>query len=401
MKIRYIFCMMCIMLLTTASSEAAVRLPSAGQVTTAVERRVSNTMNLFHKKLKTRPIVIARIRPFGVEVLNAVRKDMGSALLRVKSLNLSTTNWQKIAPKIDIKEWSSALVKRYGEGRFEGYVIKDLSYIDMMTGEPLLQARTAEEALRKGVERAAWAQEGYFVVAVKGNANRLKDVLVMDYDGRRWVSLNKSKGGAIARNYVEFSKQALKERAEASYPLEQQGMWIDFVGEQGEGSMIRFTTDGLVWRNLSADEGLGAEIEEAWNGNYYIRYYPHEHKALYAGGKEGPFFTSVEEARVSILAMLEGFETIEVNNHPVVKFAPDSMPNVFLQTEEGLIPVANQAITLDVYSQRDVIDLGLDLRKISDDLAKTAPEKKIIFNRPATQGNYQPGQIEQYISYPR
>ena len=401
MKVRYIFCIMCLMLLTMPGEAGLRRFVKRGKTNLPpkVERMI-------HKRTleaaKVRPVTVESVRAFGIEVLNAIRTSVGlPSLPQVKELKLAKTGWQNVLRDMDVNRWSVPLVERYGEGRFNGFIIQDLSLIDALTGLPEELGHTAKEALQSGVERAKWTKDGYFVVTIKGSENRLKDIVVMDHDNQRWISLNKSKGSAIARDYVEFSKQALKEREAASYPIEQQGMWIEYVDNPGDAMLIRITEDGLVWRNLNGDRGIGADIEQAWSENYYIRYYPHEHKALYSEGKDYPFFSSVEEIRVSNLAFEEGLEVEAVDYHPVIKFSEGMLPNVLIQTQEGLRPVAGQAVTADVYSQRDVIDLVKDLRKVSENVANIDPAKKIIYKRPATGGNYkyQSGQIEQYLSY--
>jgi len=404
MKIKYIFCAMCLILLAMPSFAIRGRMLVTK---TLLERRAQQMLNKstaqnWKKQMgaATRPPLIIRSHPFGRKLLNAVRTSMGvPAIAKDGNINPFVQNWDHLASKVEVQRWSAPLMQKYPKGQFNSYVVQNLSTVDALTGTSLFKGKSAPEALKMGLERAEWAKEGYLVVVVKGNKNHLKDILVMDHENGRWLSVNGSKGRAIARNFEDFSKQVKQEREAAPHPLEQQGVWMEPVGARGEESqLVRMTDDGLVWRNFDAGQGIGAELKEAWNGNYYIRYYPHEHKALYAVDKDSPLFTSTEEVNVAYLAEIEGLRVMEVDHHPVVLFEDKMMPNVLLKSEEGLVPLTGQAVTADVYSYRDVITLVQDLKDISEELAKVAPAKKIVYTRPITEGKYQRGQIEQYIS---
>lgn len=255
---------------------------------------------------------------------------------------------------------------------------------------------SAEEAIQNR-RRGNGDWEFYLYLAVFGkNESRLKDILIFDLDNNRWISLNKSKGKALAKYRSELLGEVPSQPEDILEELERQGIAFgDYVpyAEETHGPFITFTLDGVVWRNMRDTEqgGLAQDMWNAYLDGFYIQYLPHEHKARYALSKDEPLLDSVEEVELYSQAKEAGLEVEVVDYHPILKFG--NVPNLFIHTEEGNIPAAGQPVTDDTFSHADALVLAQDVIAF----ANANPEKIIVFKRHSTYGTYKQGDFKSYV----
>lgn len=285
---------------------------------------------------------------------------------------------------------------------FSCFYMDRLYDINVMAGIPPHHASrkfpSAEEAIQNR-NRGNADTEFYFILGVYGkNENRLKDILIFDLENNRWVSLNKSKGYAIAKYRKELLKEVPCQPEDILEELERQGISFGSYApgaEEAHGPFITFTMDGVVWRNMRYSEqgGLAQDMWNAFLDGFYIQYLPHEHKARYALSKEYPLSDSMEEAKLKLVpkAREAGLEVEVVDNNLILNFC--DVPNLFIRTEEGNIPAAEQPVTDDTFSHADALVLAQDVIAF----ANANPEKIIIFKRHSTYGTYKQGDFKSYV----
>lgn len=130
---------------------------------------------------------------------------------------------------------------------------------------------------------------GFPVVVVGGGqGRRAKDVLLLDLENGRWISLNQSKGREIAKQYQARKERFAQEHPELAVRLAKQGV---LVRKDAPGA-AEVSHDGLLWTRVT-----DPRIAQAWEKGFFIRYNSRTGKLTFSEGKGEPEFNDFIDGR--------------------------------------------------------------------------------------------------------
>ena len=330
-------------------------------------------------------------------------------------------------PNAALTKISVVLEAKYGlEAVAEGSFVRSFEEVKELSLKPVENPVTIGEAMADALEQADRMQSGFFVIRIKGNAHRPKDVLLLDLkyqeNGQpfRWISFNKSKSNAWSQR-ISQQRQAIKnpslevEMAEDRRATQGIMMWPEGEGKTG----LRVSADGQHWLEYpmegNSPEALtGQEIWKAWNAGYYVLL-PEEQGGTvgfaYAPGKR--IFGRVEDVQVSQptgvnvpsvqfatpndmllwkYATTAGFPVEVREGRIFLRFPEDTPKNLRLwqhdetamrQVSGELLYVKTPNTFKDIYFMEDVILLA-------EEVEMKYPGRNIVFY-PVEDESYEPG----------
>ena len=325
--------------------------------------------------------------PFGVNILQANGASFPLDTFKDTLKNMAfLKNTAGLKKKVVLSEWAAPLQERFGQNKFAGYFAEDLSTVDALSGVAVEDTFSAEEALQRALLESQSYRQGYLLVAVQGNKYRAKDILVMDLANHRWISLNKSKGQALASYYT-----ALIQSPEVSnFSIDnRQGLFAEMPEETG---IVNFTTDGLDWHHAHPKSSLGQALLNNVE-DYYLSYFPHEHKVRYAMDKNAPLLDSTDEVDLYRDGSAAGLDVEVIDYHPVLLFKQEFVPNILLEVNGKWVPAGGEIVGENIPSTASDLAFARDVMKLS--LIKRG--QTVVIKRPLPTENYLPGSIHQYI----
>lgn len=182
----------------------------------------------------------------------------------------------------------------YGVGtKYCGVFVSTFEEVRALSFRPVKDGKEALRALQSARRQAAEKKKGFLAVAIEGNANRPKDILIWTPTQNSWLSWNYSKAVVLRKEHEVFRLQFKDQHAYWAWQLENQGIVVR-PNSYDEPSSVRVSQDGINWQEFGLDTRLGAALWNAWKDGLYISYNRHSRTASFALDKDAPFFSSPE-----------------------------------------------------------------------------------------------------------
>ena len=235
---------------------------------------------------------------------------------------------ERIRCKKPLGIYEGILEAVYGQGAtFDGMFVRSFDDVLALTRQPVKEQLSAQEAMKKAAQQAYEIKSGFFVITVAGNDHRAKDVLLVDLQSNRFISVNQSKARVWAqivkrRGKTEpfFGRVAYLTRYDmAQVPMKDVGFLPIARDEQGQSVTDELFTvvldkgnevwinihdglNGTVWHGffILEEEELAAmqvkaNILEALEKGYYIFQQNRTSPVLFSAQLGGPLFKTVGE----------------------------------------------------------------------------------------------------------
>ncbi len=220
--------------------------------------------------------------------------------------------WGKKAAVLnELRGFEVILEGAYGpEARYEAEFLPDLNSVLEFATRPVIHGAPASAALEQGLEQALAQKHGFFVLAVKGNTRRPKDVLLLDLYKKQFVSLYKTQSVLWSRENARLARaqEGIADPEEERYNLllkdhvfdgratsgvlfsvesivrlKKQGLWqaksYRAPELQGESALdkpftVMISHDGKSWAVFDINSTEGKNIFRAFSRKYYIYFEP-------------------------------------------------------------------------------------------------------------------------------
>ena len=255
------------------------------------------------------------------------------------------------------KDWSHWLENSFEPGtKFEGSFVPSIKNILEIASRPVISGMSAKEAVEQAFLSAKKNQYGFLVVAVEGNSKRPKDVLVMNLKENRWMSLNRSRGQALAKNFGPLIQMFHRENLYLSTVLGKQGVLARIV--EDPVARVEVSFNGLVWTKYPIYSPVGRDLLLAAQHQLLITANP-ETKVFQFAIKEGDPVFSTASAALLWKQAREQKIPFQLADHRIKLFFPETgFDNVFCMNEQHeIIAVAGQPVTL--YPEDDLSALEI------------------------------------------
>lgn len=366
---------------------------------TAVQATTDTTQNAEEAMWLNRPIPIMSNVPFGIQVLHA---DAGGPIASSYGNIPVVKDYIGLIRPADLKmlspdKWAAPLTERYGTKKFAGYFVSRLNEAENLSGLRVATPVSAEQALQQAIRMSRNYGEGYLVVTVEGNQFRPRDLLIMDINNGRWLSVNKSKGKALAQYHAQFVEYRAELEASPThkwnpFSLEAKGSMLIPIENWDYPATMSITTDGVVWHHMPLESQAAQDMDDAYDEGYFIDYFPHEHKARFATERGAPLFESLDEVDAYRDGLEAGLEVEVKDYHPILRFKKEFVPNILLEVNDKWVSAGGEVVG-NIPSTASDVEFAKDVMKLS----KHYPDKTIVIKRPTNNTDYQLGQIDQYV----
>lgn len=197
-------------------------------------------------------------------------------------------DWSKLATDIPgfVKSWPQALdayekahnganffediqaqIKAlYPQGRFAAAFVASFDEVLLLKRAVRVQSTSnLAQAIEAGLDDLAYLHmPGYAAVMVDYGGKTLRDVLILDIQKERVISLNQSQGQALARLAFERRQAWRKAHPRLAARLDKQGFVLD------EKHWL-ITKDGITWAEVPHGE-IRRNLDYAWKQGWYAQF---------------------------------------------------------------------------------------------------------------------------------
>ena len=128
---------------------------------------------------------------------NQIREQVGEDIYpgHVDNFPVRWAERERFTDQLSLSNWETVLRDAYGgEGaRFSGHFVPTFREVLALQEVSNLEWTPVAQALEKAFGEAQTVKSGFFVLVVKETPEYEKDVLILDLDQRKFVSINKSR----------------------------------------------------------------------------------------------------------------------------------------------------------------------------------------------------------------
>lgn len=284
--------------------------------------------------------------------------------------------------QINVEREVLRLGQEYGTSRkFKGYFLADFMRVKALTSREVTDGTDLSAALKTAVEQAQAQRSGFLALAIEGNANRPKDVLLYDANTKNWISLNQSKAAYIRSVKLQELRKLFRDNNR---------YWGDLLERQGVvirpdnydvPNRLSVSLDGVNWQEMDAGSQLGEDLWNAWNEGFFIQYDRHSRKARFALSQDEVFFSSFENAVVYRDAKAAGMSVIESKDGNVVFLLTNTQfPNMFTRLKnDKLLSLSKVELKTGEDAVMSPVEFMKELREISLAALEKDPSRRLIF----------------------
>lgn len=198
--------------------------------------------------------------------------------------------------QVPIEYWDIWLSRAFNPNKsFQGHFVPDFKTAVELLDVPVVDGGTARDAVFEAFTESHHGDgKGFFVLVQQENALYPKDVFVLDIHQGGWISLQESRGKALAHKYPGLRRLLEEISISQEEILAKRGVLVR-VDDPTNPKELEVTTDGIRWDRYSMETKTAQRLWAGWNANVYISYKEHTGSVLY-GEKagDGALFNSLE-----------------------------------------------------------------------------------------------------------
>ncbi|MBR4682785.1 MAG: hypothetical protein IKP06_05740 [Elusimicrobiaceae bacterium] len=198
--------------------------------------------------------------------------------------------------QVPVEYWDVWLSDAFNPNKsFRGYFVPNFETVVELLDVPVVDGGTAQDAVFEAFAASHHGDgKGFFVLAQQKNALYPKDVFVLDLRQGGWISLQESRGTALATKYNGLRRLLREMDLTQEQILARRGVLVR-VDDPANPKELEVTTDGIRWDRYSMESQTAQRLWAGWKANVYISYKEHTGRVLY--GKEagdGILFNSLD-----------------------------------------------------------------------------------------------------------